>query len=88
MDKYKHYYKQPFPRSTTNSNMLLKSFILISVIWALLACAEKKMSVEEAKRVTVAMAKESFVPPPRRINDISSILEEPGNFHIWAVASG
>jgi CHAT domain-containing protein len=38
------------------------------------------MSVEEAKQVTVSMAKETFVPPPRRIDDILAILYQRGQF--------
>ncbi|MGD9240395.1 MAG: hypothetical protein PVG69_10235, partial [Desulfobacterales bacterium] len=44
------------------------------------ACASQKMSLEEAKRVTVTMGDESFVPPPRRINDVLSVLDQPVQF--------
>jgi CHAT domain-containing protein/predicted negative regulator of RcsB-dependent stress response len=37
------------------------------------------MSVEEAKKVTVEMSKESFVPPPRQIDDILTVLDQNGN---------
>jgi CHAT domain-containing protein len=43
------------------------------------ACSGK-MSVEEAKQVTVSMSGEAFVPPPRRIGDILAILNQPGRF--------
>jgi len=44
------------------------------------ACATK-MSLEEAKTVTISMAESpAFVPPPRRIDDIISILDQPGQF--------
>jgi CHAT domain-containing protein/Tfp pilus assembly protein PilF len=46
----------------------------------LVACAGEKMSVEHAKQVTVSMSGEAFVPPPRRIDDILSILDQPGQF--------
>jgi CHAT domain-containing protein len=46
-----------------------------------LACAGEKMSVKEAKKVSVIMDKESLVPPPRRIDDILSVLDQSGNFH-------
>jgi CHAT domain-containing protein len=39
------------------------------------------MSVKEAEKVSVTMNKESFVPPPRRIDDILSVLNQPGNYH-------
>lgn len=40
------------------------------------------MSIEEAKKVTVSMSKKSFTPPPRRIDDILTVLEEPGQFDL------
>jgi tetratricopeptide (TPR) repeat protein len=49
-------------------------FVLISVLFP--ACA-KKMSLEEAKQVTVTMEGRSFTPPPRRINDILAFLDQP-----------
>jgi len=55
--------------------------ILILLPIALLtACAGKKMSVEEARQVAVSMSEKSFVPPPRRIDDILTILDQPGQF--------
>ncbi len=51
------------------------------------ACAEKKMTLEEAKQVTVSMSEEPFVPPPpRRIDDILSILDQPGQFDTETIA--
>ena len=58
----------------------LPAFFLILVTIFLLTCAEKRMSIEEAKKVAVSMDKESFVPPPRRIDDILAILDQPGQF--------
>jgi CHAT domain-containing protein len=57
-----------------------KNIVCICFITSLLfpACTGKKMSVEDAKQVTVSMSDESFIPPPRRINDILSILSQPG----------
>jgi CHAT domain-containing protein len=52
---------------------------LIVILLVFPACTGK-MSVEEAKQVTVFMSEEVFVPPPRRIDDILSILEQPGEF--------
>jgi CHAT domain-containing protein len=43
-------------------------------------CVEKKMSVKEARAVTVSMEKDTFEPPPRRIGDILDVLEQPGVF--------
>jgi len=58
----------------------LRFFICMFVIVLFLGCAGEKMSVKEAKKVSVTMNKESFVPPPRRIDDILSVLDQPGNF--------
>jgi len=52
------------------------SFILILILFS--ACMEKRMSVEEAKEVTIAISDESIVPPPRRIEDIITFLDEKG----------
>ena len=68
-----------------NYKLCLKHFFLrylfsISVIVMLITCAGEKMSVREAKQVTVSMSGEAFVPPPRRIDDILTILSQPGRF--------
>ena len=55
----------------------LPVFVFLLVV--LISCAGK-MSVEEAKQVTVSMSGEAFVPPPRRIDDILTILAQPGRF--------
>ncbi len=44
-------------------------------------CVEKKMSVKEARAVTVSMETADFEPPPRRIQDILEVLEQPGVFN-------
>ena len=38
------------------------------------------MSLEEAKKVSMEMSGTSFTPPPRRINDILSVLQTKGQF--------
>jgi len=43
-------------------------------------CVEKKMSVKQAKAVTVSMETAPFEPPPRRIGDILDVLDQPGVF--------
>ncbi|TET87602.1 MAG: CHAT domain-containing protein [Desulfobacteraceae bacterium] len=50
------------------------TFIMILALFP--SCAEKRMSVKEAKEVTVSMNGESFVPPPRHIEDIINLLDE------------
>jgi len=60
---------------------------LFLILFLFLACAGKmsveeakkvgvKMSVEEAKEVSSKMSKESFIPPPRQIDDILSVLDQ------------
>ena len=39
------------------------------------ACT-KRMSLEEAKQVPVSISGQSFVPPPRRIDDVTNILDQ------------
>jgi len=80
MDKYKFSFKRFFPRSSINAIECLTVFVLIFVICFLAGCVEKRMSLKEAKQVTVSMSGESFVPPPRRISDILAVLDEPGQF--------
>jgi CHAT domain-containing protein len=43
---------------------------------ALVPACTKRMSLEEAKQVTISVSGKSFVPPPRRIDDITKILDQ------------
>jgi tetratricopeptide (TPR) repeat protein len=86
MEIYKRYFKKFFFQPPFYTFIWLTTFLLIFVIVFLLACAEKKMSVEQAKKVTVSMEKGSFVPPPRHIDDILAILDQPGQFDPEIVA--
>jgi tetratricopeptide (TPR) repeat protein len=52
----------------------------IFILSLLVSCAEKNMTLEEAKQISVSMSDKSFVPPPRRINDILALLDQPGEF--------
>jgi len=54
--------------------------VFLSLILTLLFACVSTMSVDEAKQVTLSMSEESFVPPPRRIDDILAVLNEPGQF--------
>ncbi|MBN2255095.1 MAG: CHAT domain-containing protein [Deltaproteobacteria bacterium] len=55
-------------------------FILL--IFLIPSCATK-MTLEEAKQVTVSVSPVSgFVPPPRRIADITEMLNQPGQFDV------
>ena len=51
-------------------------FCYLIVILIVITACTGKMSVEEAKQVTVSMSGEAFVPPPRRIDDILSVLDQ------------
>ena len=86
MENYKFSFKQSFLRSSIRTIELLTAFLLIFMIVFLLTCAGKKMSVEEAKKVTIAMSEESFVPPPRRIDDILAVLDQTGQVDPAAAA--
>jgi len=60
---------------------MFESAVLIVLILPLFSgCVEKKMALKEAKQVTVSMSEKSFVPPPRRIDDILAVLNQPGQF--------
>ena len=50
------------------------------------ACAGQKMSVEEAKKISVKMSEKAFIPPPRRIDDNLAILDESDQFGNEAAA--
>jgi CHAT domain-containing protein len=51
------------------------------------SCVEKKMTVEEAKQVTISMADKPFVPPPRRVDDILAVLDQQGRSDTTVVAA-
>ena len=48
----------------------------VLLLLALLPACTKRMSLEEAKQVPVSISEKSFVPPPRRIDDITNILDQ------------
>ena len=55
-------------------------FLLFFLCPIFLACSGK-MSVEEARKVTVDLREEAFVPPPRHIDDILAALTASGKFN-------
>ncbi len=59
------------------------SFFLLSIGLPLLffSCIEKKMTLQEAKKVSVSMKQHSFVPPPRTVEDVIKLLNQPGSFN-------
>ena len=73
-------------RCRINNLCKSKVGILFSLLFIFFPACAGKMSVEEAKQVSVSMAKETFVPPPRRIDDILAILSQPGQFDAEIVA--
>lgn len=54
------------------------SFILLLMV--LVSGCTTTMSLEEAKKISVATQEKSFTPPPRRIDDILALLEQPGQY--------
>jgi CHAT domain-containing protein/Flp pilus assembly protein TadD len=53
-------------------HILISSVLLVTTP----GCVEQKMSVKEARKVAVSMSGKTFTPPPRRIDDILSILDQ------------
>ena len=64
--------------------LLSCALILVLVIFSECATA---MSLEEAKKVTTVTSEKSFVPPPRRTNDINYLLNKKGVFKSNITAS-
>ena len=87
MKKYDFHPHNFFPLLPKILFRFIPVFLLILVAIFLLACAEKMMSIDEAKKVSVSMNKESFVSPPRRIDDILAILDQPGHFNSEIVSN-
>ena len=69
------YFKRPFLKISPKV-FRFASAVFIMILALFPSCAEKRVSVKEAKEVTVSMNGESFVPPPRRIEDIINLLDE------------
>ena len=80
MKKYKFFSHKFFLRFSIILFRCFPAFLLILVSIFLFACAENRMSVEEARKVTVSTNKGSFVSPPRRMDDILTLLSQPGQF--------
>lgn len=71
---------RPFRRLNSHVFSLYLAIFIIFCLVFLAACVPQKMSLKEAKQVTVDMRAEAFVPPPRRVNDILDMLNQPGQF--------
>jgi len=50
--------------------------LLLPILLAFPACIQSRMSLEKAKNVTISMSGKAIVPPPRRIEDITQILDQ------------
>lgn len=60
--------------------LLLKcSCLFIAILLVIPGCAPK-MSLEEAKKISVSMDETPIAKPSRRINDILAVLDQPGQF--------
>ncbi len=55
-------------------------FICLFLILILFPACTGKMSVEEARQVTISMSGKSLVVPPRRIDDILTALDQSGQY--------
>ena len=79
MKRNKTLTKYSYPQSvdSLSSGKVLFALLLILILFS--ACAGK-MSVEEARKVTVSMSGEAFVPPPRHIDDILVVLSGADKF--------
>ena len=64
---------------TINKNEL-NFFILVLLTLILFPGCATKMSLEEAKKVSIAMDDKTFTKPSRRISDILEVLNQPGQF--------
>jgi len=53
-----------------------KSFVFLLLIPSFFLACSGKMSVEEARQVAVSMGDRTLVAPPRRIDDILSVLDQ------------
>ena len=69
------YFKRPFLKIPPKV-FRFASVIFIMMLALIPSCAKKRMTVKEAKDVTVSMNSESFVPPPRHIEDIIKLFYE------------
>jgi CHAT domain-containing protein len=75
MEKHSHLAK--FSRIGLSNNSFLNRMVLFFIlIFVLLPACTKRMSLEEAKQVSISISGQSFVPPPRRIDDITNILDQ------------
>jgi len=65
-------------------NNIKAAVLLILALFLLSSCATK-MSLNEAKKVTLSMSGKSFMPPPRHVDDILAILDQPSRCDLTEV---
>ena len=70
------------PQFTVCGWGLLKLFAAALIISLVLGCGTRQMSLKEAKQVAVSMSAKPFTAPPRRIDDILTVLQQPGRFDV------
>ena len=62
--------------------LLLKcSCLFVAILLVIPGCAPK-MSLEEAKKISVSIDETSIAKPSRRISDILAVLDQPGHFDV------
>ena len=61
--------------------------VVIVFIPLLISSCATQMTLEEAKKVTITTTEKSFVPPPRKANDINDLLKKKGIFESKETAS-
>lgn len=54
--------------------------LLLAILLVGSGCVEKKMTVADARKVTVDMAAKSFDMPPRRVSDVLELLDQPSKY--------
>ena len=80
MKKAKHFSYKSFLNLSAALFRFFPVFPLIFLAIVFWACTEKKMTIDEAKKVTIAIDTDSFVAPPRSIADILAVLDQPEEF--------
>lgn len=68
-----------FHRSASQNSALVRFGLAVLagiLLTAAGGCVEQKMSVQEAREVSVSMSQKTFTPPPRRVDDILAVLDQ------------
>jgi len=80
--------RRPFRRSSVVGRCpsVYALLLLLVILIVGSACVEKKMTVEDARQVTVDMAAKTYEMPPRRVSDVLELLDRPSNYDQETVA--